>query len=51
VNYTIQFSEQELAFVLNVLGDLPTKSNAFIVMTSINEQIKAQQAPVEETAE
>lgn len=49
MKYTIEFSEQELAFVLNVLGDLPTKSNAYIVLTSINEQIKAQQ-PAEETA-
>lgn len=51
MNYTIQFSEQELAFILNVLGDLPTKSNAFIVLTSINEQIKAQQPPAEEKTE
>lgn len=51
MNYTIQFSEQELAFILNVLGDLPTKSNAFIVLTSINEQIKAQQPPPEEKTE
>lgn len=49
--YNIKFSEQELAFVLNVLGDLPTKSNAFIVLTSINEQIKEQQPSAEEKTE
>jgi hypothetical protein len=37
---TIEFSEQELAFILNVLGDLPTKSNAFIVVSSINAQLE-----------
>ncbi len=41
---TINFTDQELAFIINLLGDLPTKTNAFIVLNSINAQLQEQMA-------
>ncbi len=49
--YSLQFTEQELAFILNVLGDLPTKSNAYIVVNTINAQLEKLKQPEQEQAE
>ena len=43
----ISLELNEVEFIINVLGELPTKSGAFMLMQKIAIQAKAQQ-PVEE---
>ena len=38
----IQLEKNEVDFIVNVLGDLPTKSGAFILLQKISAQIQAQ---------
>lgn len=38
----ITFEPNELQFVMSVLADLPTKSNAWPLLRKLEEQIKAQ---------
>jgi hypothetical protein len=51
MTYNITFNEQELSFVLSVLGDMPTKSNAYIVVNAINAQLQSQQQEAPAVAE
>jgi hypothetical protein len=44
----ISLEKNEIDFVMNVLGELPTKSNAFVVLQKIVTQVQAQ-ATSEET--
>jgi hypothetical protein len=39
----IKFSPEELNFIQQVLGELPTKTGAFMVLQSINAQVAEQQ--------
>lgn len=41
-NMNITFEPNELQFVMSVLADLPTKSNAWPLLRKIEEQVKAQ---------
>ena len=36
----IEFETEELQFILNILGELPTKSNAYLLINKISEQVK-----------
>jgi len=40
---TINFTADELNFILQVLGELPTKSGAFTVVQNITKQVQEQQ--------
>ena len=40
--FNIKFNEQELNFILQVLGELPTKTNAHVLFTSVLAQKQAQ---------
>jgi hypothetical protein len=46
----IRFTDQELNFIMQVLGDLPTKTGAYMLLTSIQTQINQQAQPPVETA-
>ena len=39
----IKFTNEELGFILQVLGELPTKSGAFMVLKNIESQVAEQQ--------
>jgi len=39
----IKFSPEELNFIQQVLGELPAKTGAFMVLQSINAQVAEQQ--------
>lgn len=43
MNYTITLNEQEVTFILNVLGELPSKTGAYLLLSKINEQAQQQQ--------
>ena len=40
--FNLTFNEEEINFLLSVLGELPTKSNAYVLITSMQSQIDAQ---------
>ena len=40
---TLDLDPQEVQSIINVLGDLPTKTNAFPLLMKIIEQVKSQQ--------
>ena len=44
----LELSQEEVQAILNVLGDLPTKSGAFPLVVKINEQFKDQLPKSEE---
>ena len=46
---TITLSIEEVNAIMQVLGDLPTKSGAYPLVLKINEQVKAQVEPQVET--
>lgn len=46
----IKFSPEELNFVMQVLGELPTKTGAFMVLKNIEAQV-AEQQPKTDTPE
>ena len=37
---TLQLTQQEVQAIINVLGDLPTKSGAFPLVVKIQEQLQ-----------
>jgi len=39
----IKFTTEELNFIMQVLGELPTKTGAFTVLQNINAQLAEQQ--------
>lgn len=39
----LQLETNEVQFILNVLGELPTKSNAYVLLKKIEEQAIPQQ--------
>lgn len=39
----IEFTKEEVQFIMNVLGELPSKSGAYMLMVKIQQQINAQQ--------
>lgn len=41
---TFTLTPQEAQAIINVLGDLPTKSGAFPLLQKLAEQVQAQQA-------
>jgi len=45
---TFEFEENEAMFIMQVLGELPTKTGAFHVLAKMDSQFKSQQTPVEE---
>ena len=54
----IDLEQNEIEFILNVLGEMPTKSNAFVVVQKIqqqlalsSEQVQTQQQPEPKTVE
>ena len=47
----LNLEPNELDFIMGVLGELPTKSGAFILMQKIAAQVKAQQPTEEPKAE
>lgn len=54
----INLEQNEIEFILNVLGEMPTKSNAFVVVQKIqqqlalsSEQVQTQQQPEPKTVE
>lgn len=44
---TIELNENEIGFIMQVLGELPTKTGAFVLLDNINKQVQAQQTPSE----
>jgi len=44
----IQLEDNEITFILNVLGELPSKSGAFILLQKISLQQKAQEQAVKQ---
>ena len=44
----IQLETNEVQFILQVLGELPTKTGAFMLLKKIEEQAVAQQDSTEE---
>ena len=46
---TITLSIEEVNAIMQVLGDLPTKSGAYPLVLKINQQVKAQVEPQVET--
>jgi K+/H+ antiporter YhaU regulatory subunit KhtT len=44
----IEFTKEEIDFIQQVLGELPSKTGAFLVMNSIAKQV-AEQAEVKNT--
>lgn len=44
---TLTLNEQEALYIQNVLGELPTKTGAYMLVVKIAEQIKAQSTPDE----
>lgn len=45
-----ELEPNELEFIMNVLGELPTKSNAFLLLQKLSQQAQQQQ-PAKETAD
>lgn len=41
----IELNENEVGFILQVLGELPTKTGAYVLLANIDQQVKAQQPP------
>ena len=39
----IELEENEIVFLMNVLGELPTKSGAFVLLQKIGQQKAAQE--------
>jgi hypothetical protein len=39
---TFTLDENEITFILNVLGELPSKTGAFVLLQKLDEQLKAQ---------
>ena len=50
MSYQFTLEDNEAAFVLQVLSELPTRSNAFPLWVKLSEQAQAQ-APVAQTVE
>jgi deferrochelatase/peroxidase EfeB len=48
-NMNINFETNEISFILQVLGELPTKSGAYVLMQKIEHQVKMQQQVPETT--
>ena len=44
---TIELEEKEIVFIMNVLGELPTKSGAFLLLQKIGQQKAAQEQKTE----
>ena len=51
MTYQFTLEDNEAAFVMQVLSELPTRSNAFPLWVKLSEQAKAQAPAVEETPE
>lgn len=52
MNFILQLEENEAAFVLQVIGNLPTQTGAFPLFQKLQEQVKAQMPkPEEKTGE
>ncbi len=47
----IKFTNEELNFILQVLGELPSKTGAYTVIKNIEAQVIEQQKQAEVTAE
>jgi hypothetical protein len=48
----IKLEQNEVQFILQVLGELPTKTGAFVLLKNIEEQVIAQQPTTQvETSE
>jgi hypothetical protein len=45
----IKLEQNEVQFILQVLGELPTKTGAFVLLKNIEEQVIAQQPTQVET--
>ena len=41
---TLSLEENEIAFIMQVLGELPSKTGAFVLLQKLDEQVKAQTA-------
>lgn len=39
----IKLEKEEVQFIMNVLGELPSKSGAYMLMVKIQQQLNAQQ--------
>ena len=51
MTYTLTLEENETAFILQVVGNLPTQTGAFPLFQKLQEQVKAQQPQPETTGE
>ena len=45
----LELEQNEVEFIINVLGELPTKSNAFVLLQKLLQQAQSQM-PVEQTS-
>jgi len=41
----IELNQNEVDFILQVLGELPTKTGAYVLLANIDQQVKAQLPP------
>ena len=47
VTMKLELEENEIVFLMNVLGELPTKSGAFLLLQKIGQQKAAQEQKTE----
>jgi hypothetical protein len=47
----LELNDEEVHFILQVLGELPTKTGAFVLVQTISEQVKAAQSQSSANAE
>lgn len=45
---TFNLEENEALFIMQVIGELPSKTGAFVLLQKLDEQYKAQKAPEEQ---
>lgn len=42
----LELEQNEVEFIINVLGELPTKSNAFVLLQKLLQQVQSQMPEV-----
>jgi hypothetical protein len=44
----LSFTKDEVQFMQQVLGELPTKTGAYLILVNIQKQLQAQEQPAKE---
>ena len=48
---TFTLDEKEIGFILNVLGELPSKTGAFLLLQKLDQQVQAQKEELKTLAD